>query len=237
VDKFDWQRAITSDQGPASPTTRHVLLTLSIFMDQDGDNCFPSTRKISSATGLSERSVCTHLDLAASAGWIEKIERTKSGQGWKRHSYKASLPKNVLKEVQHVEDGGTETGSARYPIGTEPHSEGTEPDDNKALKEVQSTSTFTRSCTINNERSFLLKDNSIFQIDDKFYHMLKTTYPFVDVDHEIKKIIAWCFSNESKRKTRNGAKRFVNSWMANAKPAENQQLDEEFDFANQFRHA
>ena len=129
-----WRKMIASERGPASPTTRHVLLTLSVYMDQNGD-CFPSTRELARATGLSERAVCTHLEIACNAGWIDR-QLAGSGQAWKRMTYQATLP-DALKDVQHEGTGG---GSAPSAEGTERHSEGTERHDKKVLKEVQSNS-------------------------------------------------------------------------------------------------
>jgi phage replication O-like protein O len=70
-------------------------------------------------------------------------------------------------------------------------------------------------------RAFVLKDGSEFEIDDEFYAILKETYPSIDIENEIRKIKSWCHSNPSKRKTRKGAKRFVNGWMANVKKPRN----------------
>ncbi|WP_419656289.1 helix-turn-helix domain-containing protein [Desulfosarcina variabilis] len=232
--KFEWQKIIASKFGPKKPTTRHVLLTLCIHMDKDGGSCFPSTRTLAEETGLSERSVCTHLRTASTDGWINTHTRTGFGQAWAQNSYTALIPKKVLKEVQQQ---GTERGSVPNDKGTEPHAEGTEPNDIKALKEVQSSSYITVNRTDHNAKAFLLKDGSTYHINDEFLLILKSTYPLIDVECELRKIATWCYSNESKRKTRRGAKRFVNSWMANAKPTinpESNSCPEEFDFANQF---
>ncbi|MBC2709533.1 MAG: helix-turn-helix domain-containing protein [Desulfosarcina sp.] len=232
ISKFDWQRMISSEKGPKSPTTRHVLLTLSLYMNDDGGSCYPSTKKLGLATGLSERSVCTHLDIATSAGWIRKHIKTGEGRAWKLHSYTPATPDKALKEVQQQ---GTEGGSAALTEGTEPHTEGAEPHDIKALKEVQST---IHNTIHNDARSFLLKGGSTFTVNDEFYQILKESFPNVDVDGELKKITAWCYSNESKRKTRKGAKRFINGWLQNAKPANTPTAIiaqvKEFDFENQF---
>lgn len=46
------------------------------------------------------------------------------------------------------------------------------------------------------------------------YEEYKRLYASVNVANEFKKIRAWCLSNPSKRKTKNGVKRFVNAWLA-----------------------
>ena len=45
---------------------------------------------------------------------------------------------------------------------------------------------------------------------------LQDLYPQVDLAYQFAKIEAWCLSNEKKRKTRNGATRFINGWMGKA---------------------
>ena len=46
------------------------------------------------------------------------------------------------------------------------------------------------------------------------YEEYKRLYASVNVANEFKKIRAWCLSNPTKRKTKNGVKRFVNAWLA-----------------------
>lgn len=135
---FKWRNALASENGPAA-TTRHVLLTLSLHMDAYGGSCFPSTKLLAEETGLSERTVCTHLEKASKAGWIEKCIRDLNVRGWKRHKYQAMIP-------PPFEIDGTERGSApnekivSFPVcGTEPDAQGTESDNTEALKEVQSS--------------------------------------------------------------------------------------------------
>lgn len=115
-------------QGDLQSTTKLVLLNLSLYMNEMGDGCFPSTEQQAIDTGLSERSVCTHLQKAVDAGFLSKKVVGFSGQGWARNGYTASIPENnALKEVQHV----NEKALNLLPKGTEPN-------DIKALNEVQS---------------------------------------------------------------------------------------------------
>ncbi len=235
--KFDWQKMIASENGPESPTTRHVLLTISLYMDETGGNCFPSTRTIATNTGLSERVVCRHLKIASDEGWIIKSPAGVNGQGWKRNSYESTIPQKALTQGQHLEAEGTDGKSAPLKKGTDFGAKGTDSGDIKALTQGQSNSHLIVNRSVsNNAPSFFLKDGSTFNIDDDFIHLLKTTYPLVDISAEIKKLSTWCHANPSKRKTRNGAKRFVNSWMSNAKPATKPvtPTNREFDFENQF---
>jgi hypothetical protein len=53
-----------------------------------------------------------HLKRAESTGWIKKTIRGISGQGWRRHSYTASIPSGVVTQSDHVNSDG---GNAELP--------------------------------------------------------------------------------------------------------------------------
>jgi hypothetical protein len=98
---FDWRTAVASPYGPPNPTTRHVLLTLSLHMSPSGDSCFPSIDLLTVESGLSRRAVVQHMQLAAEAGWIGKRDRAeRSGQGWRRVEYTATIPAGVEELVK-----------------------------------------------------------------------------------------------------------------------------------------
>jgi|GEM_PF-6760184 len=116
---WSWRHAII--QSDLEPTTRHVLLTISLFMNDIGQGAYPTTKKLAQTTGLSERTVCTHIQKAKSAGWLTVFKHGLAGKKWKNHEYEAAFPSTKR----------TEGGSVAC-------CEGTEPNDKKALKEVQS---------------------------------------------------------------------------------------------------
>lgn len=105
---FTWRSVVASEHGPPSSTRRHVLLTLSLHMNERGGSCFPSTRTLAQETGLSRKTVEKHLRTANEEGWIDRSVHGLSGQGWKRFEYGAEFPPGVLEELQ-------EGGEARYP--------------------------------------------------------------------------------------------------------------------------
>lgn len=119
---FSWRAAIASEYGPASPVTRHVLLTLGLHMSDKGDSCFPSIKLLCEETALSNRTVITHLQEAELAGWIKRSDRRKQdGQDWKGKEYRAAIPQSVkaairaasLKAEEDVDNpvGNVEKGS------------------------------------------------------------------------------------------------------------------------------
>ena len=60
----------------------------------------------------------------------------------------------------------------------------------------------------------ILKDGSRFHISENHLNEFVDAYPGVDVRDQIMKMSQWLKVNPTKRKTKNGIMRFVNSWIA-----------------------
>ena len=111
---YDWRSAVASKFGPESPITRHVLLTLSLYMSPKGDSCFPSVRLLAEETALARTTVMKHLEIAFQVGWIVKIERPqRNGHGWRRMEYIANVPKDLEAKIKaSLDEGGPPDGPA-----------------------------------------------------------------------------------------------------------------------------
>ncbi len=69
------------------------------------------------------------------------------------------------------------------------------------------------------EPSFIflpLSDGSSFGITRQNIEEYSALYPAVDVEQELRSMRGWCLTNETRRKTRAGIPRFVNSWLSRA---------------------
>ena len=64
--------------------------------------------------------------------------------------------------------------------------------------------------------SFLLDDGSRYQVEADLLAAVTDKFPDLDIAHELDKLELWCGANSRKRKTRRGAKRFVNAWLTTA---------------------
>ena len=64
--------------------------------------------------------------------------------------------------------------------------------------------------------SFVLNDGSMYDVTENDVVMYQQLYPGIDVMQELRKIVGWCDGNPKNRKTRTGAKRFLNGWMSRA---------------------
>ncbi len=64
--------------------------------------------------------------------------------------------------------------------------------------------------------SFTLNDGSDYAIFKNNAEKWKKLYPAVDVEQQLRNMIGWCDANPTKRKTRRGIAKFINSWLAKA---------------------
>jgi len=133
VEVWSWRQAV--QRSALKPTTKLVLLNLSIYMNEAGECCYPTTRQQALDTGLSERAVCTHLVLAVEAGLLEKARHGFGGQGWARNEYMARLPDGFQFGKRAERGSARSRGKALNVVP-----EGTERRDVKALNEVQCNS-------------------------------------------------------------------------------------------------
>jgi len=123
------------------PTTKHVLLTLAVFMDEKAE-CYPSVALLSQRTSLSRASIFTHLKKARKGGWIEITIKGFNGQGWKRHKYKATIPDKVVKEIDHDTDKAVKEVNHVMKKGGQPNREGGQPNRSKVVKEVDTNTIY-----------------------------------------------------------------------------------------------
>ena len=63
---------------------------------------------------------------------------------------------------------------------------------------------------------FVLNDGSLYGVPQDDVAKYQQLYPGIDVMQELRKIVGWCDANPKNRKTRTGAKRFVNGWLSRA---------------------
>lgn len=117
---WSWRHAVLKSDLP--PTTRHVLLTISCFMNDVGGGCYPTQEQLAEASGLTDRAVRKHIDAAVEAGWLVKREHGFRGQKWRNHEYEAAWPaQHIGDENQHV-DEAEEPRSAPSKQAEEPRS-------------------------------------------------------------------------------------------------------------------
>ena len=64
--------------------------------------------------------------------------------------------------------------------------------------------------------TLILNDGSEYEIVEDYISKMLTLFPNVNVRKELRKMSAWCINNPSRRKTKRGITRFINSWLSSA---------------------
>jgi hypothetical protein len=92
-ERWQWLELVASEHGPADPSTRHLLHVMGLHMNQQGHRCFPSQELLAKRTGLSVRSVRTHIGHAVDSGWVRIVQKPRPGkQAWFVHQYIPMIP-------------------------------------------------------------------------------------------------------------------------------------------------
>ena len=101
---FAWQRALHVAARDLPEPVRYTLTVLALFMDADGRNARPGLARLVAARGKSERTLRTHLEQAAAAGWLRLVQRGgRAGDGTVRASvYAAVFPAEVFERLDEL---------------------------------------------------------------------------------------------------------------------------------------
>ena len=131
---------------------------------------------------------------------------------WSRHQ---RLRNSRRKYPAPEEDGETAETAESCEPAEEPYAEGEAPEENLAEQDPEKTDAWEDSGELP-VITLPLNDGSEYRILQSDVDEFNSLYPAVDVLQELRTMRGWCLSNEKKRKTRSGIRRFVNGWMARA---------------------
>jgi hypothetical protein len=120
---WTWRHAFS--QSDLAPTTKHLLHTLGMFMNELGEGCYPSVADLVRYSGLDKKTVMKHLATAREKGWISVSQHGYRGQRWKRQEYAACWPDRDL-TAGCVPDDVDEKGGGAVPP----------PSDDKVVEQV-----------------------------------------------------------------------------------------------------
>ncbi|MBX3751919.1 MAG: helix-turn-helix domain-containing protein, partial [Opitutaceae bacterium] len=146
---WSWRHAFASSDLPA--TTKAVLHTLGMFMNELGEGCYPSVSDICRYSGLDKKTVLKHLACARDAGWIAIGQHGYRGQKWKRQEYAARWPARDLVASCPPDDaekgGGTDTPPSEKAVELVPEGGGIE--GSKVVEQVHQDKTSPDTTPVN----------------------------------------------------------------------------------------
>ena len=128
---FNWRILIYKSDLPAN--AKYIGCYLSTWMNEHGNNCYPSIKRICHETCLSKKTVIKYLQILREYGWLETKKKGFDGQAWAHNQYFPNIPEKVVEELHHVNKGGVTEGQRRCNSG------------HKAVEEVHTKSTESSS--------------------------------------------------------------------------------------------
>ena len=63
--------------------------------------------------------------------------------------------------------------------------------------------------------TLILNSGDEYPVYQDYVDEMQKLYPAVDIIQELRAMKAWCINNPKRRKTKNGIKRFINTWLSN----------------------
>jgi hypothetical protein len=117
--KIKWQWQILKSDIPAP--ARLVLLTMSIYMKLNGEDCFPSIKELSDVTGLSANTIRKYIRLAVKKKYLKVKNAGFRGAKSQQMLFLPILNKRGVQEVSLSPERGSngeQRGSAREQRGS-----------------------------------------------------------------------------------------------------------------------
>lgn len=99
IDRYTWQQQVCGELGPANPTARLILMVISLHMNAQGENAWPSQATIAARARVTRRIVNKHLEIADRQGWLARYPAGRNGQGWRLDGYAAVVPDAVYDKL------------------------------------------------------------------------------------------------------------------------------------------
>lgn len=179
-----------------------------------GATAYPSVDFMCKNLHISNSRFYKHMNLLIGAGIVEKIQIKGENGSFANNIY--TLVPN-LQNVQKPCTGNEYTGNL-YAENRKTENAGT----NNINININSINNKKNTISPEPDKSAPNPSGILIQLNDKSFYdvplekiaLWEETYPAVDIRQELKKMVAWCDSNPTKRKTRRGIERFINNWLS-----------------------
>lgn len=222
-------KAFTIQVGSAGK--KLVLLKLADNANDKGE-CWPSYQHIADQCEISKRSAMNYINALIKDGLIEKVVR-KGPKGNSTNVYQLKLWGEKAAPPSANDSPLSENPALHGEQDALGGSENPAPGISNSFESVNEsvTSSSEESDSQSAEPVYLIcKDGSDYEVDPEYLQEIARLNPKADVQVELSAMRAWLLSNPSKRKTRQGMKRFINSWLARAGKTPSRPSGQIYDF-------
>lgn len=205
-----------------------LALALADHAHDDGTNIYPSIAQLSEKTRQSERSVQYQLRKMEESGWLILMN---SGNGGRNQRREYSISPAWLKGADIAPNAkganGDKKGATDSTKGAiddkkgcnplHPHITVIEPSitiiEPSAAPEAQVVPTIAEESDPV-AFAFPLNDQSRYELLQSQVDQFVALYPAVNVDSQLRACLGWNIANPTRRKTRSGILKHINSWLA-----------------------
>lgn len=180
-----------------------------------GATAYPSVDFMCRKLHISNTRFYKHMNLLIGAGIVEKSQIKGENGSFTNNVY------TLVPNLQNIQNPYTQNEGMENEY-TENEGMENEGNNNNNIK-INSIKNNNRSIICPEpDKSAPNPSGILIPLNDKSYYdvpldkiaMWKDTYPAVNIEVELKKMVAWCDSNPTKRKTRKGIERFINNWLS-----------------------
>lgn len=186
------------------------------------DECYPSVETIIKEMDMGKDTFYRHINALVAAGVVEKHQTLNNGK-FGRTIYRLTHEVTIL---DYPITQNEETEKTFFPITDNMEADNSTTDS----KETNNNNILNNNIINNNNISVCpepdkpaaepggvllpLNDNSFYDVPQDKINLWVQVYQAVDVMQELQKMRAWLDSNPTRRKTRRGISRFINSWLS-----------------------
>lgn len=209
-------------RNPSLPPESKAIYAYLSSMAGGKDECYPSRELMAKELDMSISRLDKYMAILVSSGVVEK-KKTRDGNLKSRNIYKVTHEFEVKKELEQIFEN-IENQGFRYTENRYTENRGIE---NRYTENQHTNNNSINNNSLNNNSrgidrvnttpsgiKILLNDKSYYEVSTEKIVQWRDTYPAVDIEQELKKMVSWCDANPARRKTRNGVERFINSWLS-----------------------
>lgn len=174
------------------------------------DECYPSVETITKEMGMVKDTFYRHINALVAAGVVEKRQIVNDNGKFGRTVYR--LTHEVIITDYPITKNRDTVNRETYNLETKNNN--TKNNNNNNNINIIVCSESEKSAPNPSGILFPLNDKSFYDVPLEKITLWKEAYPAVDVEQELKRMIAWLDSNPTRRKTRRGITKFINNWLS-----------------------
>ncbi len=174
---------------------------------------------VSVTAALLNRYLCVSgfVEIVASVGWLVITDEGVSLPKFEKHNsatakQRAQTAKRVSKHKSNAE--GNADSVTKTVTRALPREEKRREEKKKREKTIAPPAAGVQSPPEPVLLSIPLNDGSEYLITESMVTELQGLYPSTDVPQQLRSMRGWCLGNPTRRKTRNGVRAFIHSWLA-----------------------